>query len=206
MDSACPESAARSVFVTAIGSAFLLTGTADLCLTTEIYPTPPRRGGAYLLMLVGCAFMLAALLLELRECVKAICDSRCFRGPGGPNDPNEIFSQIAIADPPVGRDHIWACYTYGSLSPMVSVFYQFHIGPRSRPARVRTVSILPAVKVLKDEVCLCCLEDFQPRSQVAVLPCGHVYHASCIIRWSSSRVTFAAQCPGCRLRYDVPGS
>ena len=33
-----------------------------------------------------------------------------------------------------------------------------------------------AAQAVPQKTCLCCLDDFLPTSEVAILPCGHVYH------------------------------
>ncbi|CAE7470579.1 Rnf103 [Symbiodinium sp. CCMP2592] len=48
------------------------------------------------------------------------------------------------------------------------------------------------------KTCICCLEDFQPDTQVCVLPCGHAFHDDCIARWLVSPTGCAGSCPTCR--------
>ena len=100
------------------------------------------------------------------------------------------------------RRFIWASYLYWNLGATVSVFREVQLRPHTKPVEGRSVSKLPGAKVVKDASCLCCLEEFRPLSQVAVLPCGHVYHTDCIASWSMSGSTMASQCPACRQRFD----
>ena len=50
--------------------------------------------------------------------------------------------------------------------------------------------------------CACCLEDFQPLNQVAVLPCGHIFHEECIAHWSIASSKSANSCPTCRKSFE----
>lgn len=42
--------------------------------------------------------------------------------------------------------------------------------------------------------CAICLEDFEPRQEVMVTPCSHVFHGECIL----PRVKSSSRCPVCR--------
>ena len=42
--------------------------------------------------------------------------------------------------------------------------------------------------------CAICLEDFEPREQVMLTPCDHMFHEECILPWVKSH----GQCPVCR--------
>ncbi|GMH07301.1 hypothetical protein Nepgr_009141 [Nepenthes gracilis] len=42
--------------------------------------------------------------------------------------------------------------------------------------------------------CAVCLEDFEPRCELTVTPCGHMFHEECIVPWAKSH----GQCPVCR--------
>lgn len=42
--------------------------------------------------------------------------------------------------------------------------------------------------------CAICLEDFEPREEVMLTPCKHVFHEDCIVPWVGSK----GQCPVCR--------
>ncbi|KAK0571815.1 hypothetical protein LWI29_021958 [Acer saccharum] len=56
------------------------------------------------------------------------------------------------------------------------------------------VSILPTVGI--DGVCSVCLEDFHTDLAGKQVPCGHVFHATCISTWLS----ICNSCPLCRSR------
>lgn len=54
---------------------------------------------------------------------------------------------------------------------------------------------------LSDE-CTICLDEFTPGIRVRQLPCGHVFHSTCIARWFIER---SAVCPLCKLDlYEEP--
>ncbi|XP_015881303.2 uncharacterized protein LOC107417220 isoform X1 [Ziziphus jujuba] len=42
--------------------------------------------------------------------------------------------------------------------------------------------------------CAICLEDFEPKQEVMLTPCNHIFHEECIVPW----VTSNPQCPVCR--------
>ncbi|KAF8015885.1 hypothetical protein BT93_H1434 [Corymbia citriodora subsp. variegata] len=49
------------------------------------------------------------------------------------------------------------------------------------------------------ECCSICLEDFHRAEKVTELPCSHVFHRRCIIRWLEG----SNSCPLCRCRLDT---
>mmetsp|Transcript_35210 Transcript_35210/g.81147 ORF Transcript_35210/g.81147 Transcript_35210/m.81147 type:complete len:203 (-) Transcript_35210:89-697(-) len=68
------------------------------------------------------------------------------------------------------------------------------------------VSGLPRPAAISQKTCPCCLEDFQSGSQVAVLPCLHVFHEECVARWSFAASSGPkAACPTCRAAYTQTG-
>ncbi|CAE7449171.1 Iru [Symbiodinium microadriaticum] len=56
-----------------------------------------------------------------------------------------------------------------------------------------------------EKTCPCCLDDFQPDSKVAVLPCRHMFHERCIVRWSLASAAKGPWCPTCRKTYQTSG-
>lgn len=66
---------------------------------------------------------------------------------------------------------------------------------KSPPSRVRTGG----------ESCSICLEDIHSntKSNITMLPCFHLFHIGCIIRWLCSA---SATCPLCRSNVDVLAS
>ena len=47
---------------------------------------------------------------------------------------------------------------------------------------------------LKQEECCICLTNYDDKSILIKLPCGHKYHRPCIYRWMLQK----AECPSCR--------
>ena len=67
------------------------------------------------------------------------------------------------------------------------------------PAPGRDVcSFVQAAVVEKEEKCVICLEDIESGSEAACLPCSHVYHQNCILKW----VERSYNCPLCR--FQIP--
>eukprot|EP00439_Symbiodinium_sp_Y106_P081483 s217_g20.t1 len=98
---------------------------------------------------------------------------------------------------------LWAACTYEMLESRLEFRYFWAKAHQHSDQWARSPPvIMPAVQVVQSKTCLCCLEELQPRSQVVVLPCGHVYHQECIASWSFSSSAGAASCPSCRIRYD----
>ncbi|KAK3210630.1 hypothetical protein Dsin_015336 [Dipteronia sinensis] len=59
----------------------------------------------------------------------------------------------------------------------------------------RLLSSMPTVAAAVG-VCTVCLEDFRSEFRGKQVPCGHLYHESCIATWLS----FSNSCPLCRSR------
>ena len=63
-----------------------------------------------------------------------------------------------------------------------------------------TVTSKPCVL---ESTCACCMDDFTAEDVVARLPCGHVFHEKCVMRWFLVRESSA--CPMCRSCCVVAG-
>ncbi|OLQ00650.1 hypothetical protein AK812_SmicGene16673 [Symbiodinium microadriaticum] len=79
---------------------------------------------------------------------------------------------------------MWASYRFEDLE--VSSIPQFRRvsitgGPSTELSWSACASMVPTPSIKKDRSCLCCLEDFQPSSRVAVLPCGHIFHEAMLL-------------------------
>lgn len=74
-------------------------------------------------------------------------------------------------------------------------FYYLHTAVAPPPV---VVADLPTVAT--DDACAVCMEDFLPDEGGKQIPCGHVYHQSCISSWLS----VGDSCPLCR-RHIAPG-
>ena len=53
---------------------------------------------------------------------------------------------------------------------------------------------LTSDKVFIDKECIICLKEFESKDNVKVLPCKHVYHKDCILKWMDK----TKECPKCR--------
>ncbi|CAE7470611.1 unnamed protein product [Symbiodinium microadriaticum] len=67
------------------------------------------------------------------------------------------------------RRFIWASCTYRQLGADVSAFHTVYSSRSCKLAVGSPVCILPAVPVVRSSTCVCCLEDFRPGSEMAVL-------------------------------------
>mmetsp|Transcript_30119 Transcript_30119/g.67746 ORF Transcript_30119/g.67746 Transcript_30119/m.67746 type:complete len:197 (-) Transcript_30119:20-610(-) len=115
------------------------------------------------------------------------------------------------ASPSLNQWRLWAPCEYERLrqSERSLVLQLFRIqgtweSPEYEPQSPRTLeasALDPAAQVARvqdNETCSCCLDVFAQTCQVAVLPCGHVYHQACIASWSMGRSQNAGACPTCR--------
>ncbi|CAE7843423.1 DZIP3 [Symbiodinium necroappetens] len=102
---------------------------------------------------------------------------------------------------------VWAPSRYDMLQSMSPQFCCVHIGSgrREMSKSIPALQSSLSASCARDSIsatCLCCLEDFRPESEVALLPCGHVFHEECITSWSMSPSKSARSCPACRMHYD----
>ena len=68
------------------------------------------------------------------------------------------------------------------------------------PAIDISIKTLERETILESENCMICLEELVGGLEVTVMPCSHVFHGTCIIRWlKQSHV-----CPMCR--FEMPTS
>lgn len=74
------------------------------------------------------------------------------------------------------------------LTGAVDFYYDKTVTP---PPSV-VVTDLPTVAA--DDVCAVCMEDFRPDEGGKMIPCGHVYHQTCLSSWLS----VGDFCPLCR--------
>lgn len=52
--------------------------------------------------------------------------------------------------------------------------------------------------VRERESCTICLEEFEAGSEALCMPCTHIFHAGCIVKWLNE----SHYCPVCR--FEVP--
>ena len=67
-------------------------------------------------------------------------------------------------------------------------------GVYSLPAGARAIKRLKAQEHDEEDNCAICLQGFPYGSEVARLPCSHVYHYGCVLEWFVKKGT----CPLCR--------
>jgi len=58
----------------------------------------------------------------------------------------------------------------------------------------------PKKQICHNTMCSICLEDYELKEKLRVLPCGHLYHTECILPWLTTR---AANCPMCKETFVV---
>ena len=84
------------------------------------------------------------------------------------------------------------------LATMESMIENEGRGNGMIPATEISIKTLKTETILEGESCRICLEELGGGSEVTVMPCSHVFHGSCIIRWlKQSHV-----CPICR--FEMP--
>ena len=119
---------------------------------------------------------------------------------------NDHVVSVIRQDKPEARC-VWAPCRYDMLQSLSPQFCCFHIesGRREMSRSIPDLQTSHSATRAHDSTsatCLCCLEDFRPESEVALLPCGHVFHEACITSWSMSPSKSARSCPACRTHYD----
>mmetsp|Transcript_46387 Transcript_46387/g.86663 ORF Transcript_46387/g.86663 Transcript_46387/m.86663 type:complete len:213 (+) Transcript_46387:44-682(+) len=170
--------AALGIFVLGLTMAVLSSsqGMTDLTVMAMI------GVGTYLLLCMG------ALRMLIRKCQQA-------EQPG-----NEGFGGVSA---------VWASCNFAQLRSATPVFSQFRIQVGQPPsASIEIVAggeaSLPHGKVAlacDHDACYCCLSGFEPKCRVALLPCGHVFHETCIASWCLTDSPNASACPVCRCKY-----
>ncbi|XP_028791538.1 E3 ubiquitin-protein ligase Arkadia-like [Neltuma alba] len=109
---------------------------------------------------------------------------------------NPVFGEIVQQSPPRTAENPNSAV----LSKLKKEIYE---PPKILPKRVSLCykdSVANALKERDREKqerrkrCAICLEDFEPREEVMLTPCKHVFHEDCIVPWLRSK----GQCPVCR--------
>jgi hypothetical protein len=59
------------------------------------------------------------------------------------------------------------------------------------PSLYSLIKVVPTDKVPtdEDEICVVCLDDYSNGTEVSMLPCGHIYHTTCIMGWLAAHKT-----------------
>ena len=173
-----------------LGASLLLVGFVGLLCSSHVQDGPVKRSGGLLTALVFIIVMLGAFWTGVVRCLDS-------REEGRSRRPSRARMQL-----PKERHLVWSSCVFQDLAEVVSTFCKVYIGPDRSCVEGDTSSVMPARKVAQDKTCVCCLEDFAPSSEVAVLLCGHVYHRECIMIWSFSNSTSAGACPICRSSFE----
>mmetsp|Transcript_42888 Transcript_42888/g.79996 ORF Transcript_42888/g.79996 Transcript_42888/m.79996 type:complete len:189 (+) Transcript_42888:77-643(+) len=107
---------------------------------------------------------------------------------------------------------LWASCKFENLKSSRTPFQCFSVRRDQSCAAVKVKAVTPVdgknallsglAWMQDDDACPCCLEAFEGQSQVAVLPCGHVFHETCIAAWSVVDGKNADSCPSCRAKFD----
>ncbi|KAI9160719.1 hypothetical protein LWI28_010948 [Acer negundo] len=71
---------------------------------------------------------------------------------------------------------------------------------RFTPASKDAIQRLEKMRFVHDDQCKCmiCLEEFSIGVETMRMPCGHLYHGECIVKWLET----SHMCPLCR--YEMP--
>mmetsp|Transcript_3494 Transcript_3494/g.8218 ORF Transcript_3494/g.8218 Transcript_3494/m.8218 type:complete len:225 (+) Transcript_3494:22-696(+) len=116
--------------------------------------------------------------------------------------PTYYRDMIRARDPPrTDKDHMCDCALamcpYGSLGSSRLDFRRLSVreGVASLSSRI-SLNVAP-IGLCSQGTCICCLEDFQHDSKVAVAMCGHVFHEDCLMKWLYARPG-TRLCPTCR--------
>ena len=82
-------------------------------------------------------------------------------------------------------------------------FHLIQFSEPSNPSHSPVKSVLRKVfipakpRMALQPTCACCLDDFSANDLVALLPCGHIFHEECVMKWFLTQAS-AAACPMCR--------
>ena len=103
------------------------------------------------------------------------------------------------------RKQVWASVNLASLNASPPDFHlvQFHRPAGSSEQLMKTVlwqvSVPSAKAPCEQLTCSCCMDDFRPTDPLALLPCGHVFHEECVMKWFLTDAS-AGACTMCRAR------
>eukprot|EP00439_Symbiodinium_sp_Y106_P041221 s743_g5.t1 len=104
---------------------------------------------------------------------------------------------------------VWAPTVYGKLEA-TSDRLNFRCYNTSGLNQIRHFDYALEVEAqslaVSTQTCICCLEDFEESCEVAVLPCGHVFHQECIASWAISSSRNRGSCPTCRENFAAGGT
>lgn len=122
----------------------------------------------------------------------------------GPNPLSILANLLSMGD-----RHGDAVYSQEELDRVISqLIDQNANGNAPPPAAESAIKSLPKKKVDQEMLgpdhkaeCSICMDNVELGTEVAVLPCKHWFHYSCIEAWLSQHNT----CPHCRRGINTPG-
>ncbi|XP_035826047.1 E3 ubiquitin-protein ligase RNF126 [Aplysia californica] len=93
-------------------------------------------------------------------------------------------------------DYAWGT---GGLDAIISQLFSQLEGSGAPPAQKEKIESLPTVTIDQSHIdatlqCAICMDDFELYQKVRKLPCDHMYHSECIVKWLEMHGT----CPVCR--------
>ncbi|CAE7472983.1 unnamed protein product [Symbiodinium natans] len=184
----------RKMHFILVSSIFVLCALGMCASMITMSPSEYRRNWLVLMTIPVCCVMLVGISVMLI-------------GNAG-RENSDLVTPISL-EKQDETSRVWAPCRYDTLDSICPQFCCFRIekGKRpkwelSRPA-LELQTTLFAAQAASLSTCLCCLDDFQPASHVALLPCGHVFHEECIASWSVSSASESARsCPACRTKFD----
>mmetsp|Transcript_16325 Transcript_16325/g.30708 ORF Transcript_16325/g.30708 Transcript_16325/m.30708 type:complete len:189 (-) Transcript_16325:235-801(-) len=148
--------------------------------------------------------MLGALAMDISHFVKGVLAitfaassgfllARCFQ-----HGSSRVSHSPKPADT-CSLDCVVAACSYGSLAASPPEFHLCSLDEDGVMSSTGTqVASVPPTRVCPSQTtCICCLEDFEEDSKVAVTMCGHVFHEDCLASWLLARPG-ARSCPTCR--------
>jgi hypothetical protein len=64
--------------------------------------------------------------------------------------------------------------------------------------QLRTISLVQVAATTSEEICSICLDNYRDGQNTITLPCKHIFHSECILKWFDSKST----CPYCRMNFN----
>lgn len=114
-------------------------------------------------------------------------------------EPDLEHDRDSLRPPPEGEIRIWFRIVVFRPQPGVIAFGWQEIEERGAlPAARSAVEELPDVEVAAAAPCAVCKETLEIGDTAKEMPCGHAYHAGCLLPWLGLRNS----CPVCR--YELP--
>lgn len=122
-------------------------------------------------------------------------------GPEGETERGYYGRGFGCLGPPYNQ--IWSSMKFLAVDDAQPVFHLIQLSRPSNSSSPPVKTVLRRVHVPEkphislQKTCACCLDDFTNSDLVALLPCGHVFHEDCVMRWFVTQAS-AGVCPMCR--------